>query len=104
MADQIEATFTVKGDHSVVVVRLVDGSAGKRRTSRSRTVRLGVGRDQVAGLSLSTVLIYLSIGLKAAALQRGGDRLAAGTDSDGTPAPPGGPRGRPWTQPTLNLE
>ncbi len=103
MASQIEATFTVNGDHSAVVVRMVDGRGGKRRFSRSRSVRLGVGRDALAGMSLSTALLYLSYGLKAAALQRGGDRVPGSSDMGEASEPLGGLRGESWSQPTLDL-
>ena len=80
----LEMALTFRREHSTAVVWLGRSRGGRRVRGSARSVRLGVGTDALAGLSVDTALQYLGVALLNASKSRG-RALAPGT--------PGGVKG-----------
>lgn len=67
----LEMAITFSRDHSSAVVWMGRTLGGRRVTGRPRTVKLGLGSDALAGLTLSTALHYIATSIDFAAGQHG---------------------------------
>lgn len=81
----LEMALTFNREHSTAVVWLGRSRGGKRVRGSARSVRLGLGTDAMAGLTVSTALHYLSVALQQAATTRG-RALAPGAPGGATGA------------------
>lgn len=99
MVDTITLVLRVNGPSSLAAITLAGGVGKQRVSSRVRTIRLGIGRDNLAGVPLSSVLWYCGQAMLAAAKQSRGAVLPA--SSSPPPAPPDGGHGGDLVNVTL---
>lgn len=91
MVDTIEVVLRMDGPSSLATITLAGGVGKQRVRSRIRTVRLGIGRDSLAGVPLSAVLWYVGQAFIAASKVSRGAVLPSAEVPP--PAPPEGGHG-----------
>lgn len=89
MVDTIECTIRINGPSSLATITLAGGVGKQRVRSRVRTFRLGISRDALAGVPLSSVLWYIGHAFLAAAAQSRGAKIP-GTNTPPSAPPEGG--------------